>query len=520
MGKKIKVYSNLNFVNNNDGQAKKITIYVKNGIIDEISYNPPENGVEFIDCNNAFLIPGFVDGHGHMTHLGKNRFEVDLSSCKSEEDAIDKIDEFYKQNKSLKCILGGGWNQENWKPKSLPNNKKLSLKFPDIPVIMTRVDAHAVWVNKKGMELAKIDTNTSPPDGGEILIDDNQVTGILVDKAQSLIKNIIPNETIEDVKNWILEAQKICLSQGITEIHDAGINNIQYQAYLSLVKEDKLKIRVYAMANQELFEKGVNITNKNLFELRSVKLVSDGALGSRGAALIENYSDYETKGILILDRNKLKNLLKKAFDQNFQVCVHAIGDKANRELINAVEDVKESKSLPSDHRTRIEHAQIIKKDDLKRIFNNNIIASIQPVHCISDMYMAEDRLGSRIDDAYLWATLLDNKIKIMGGSDFPVEDCSPLIGIHAAVNRQKINYLPVDGWKPKEKLNIKEAVNMFTKHTAFGSFKENIKGEVLEGYMADFTLIDQNIFNLDHSKILNIKIMGTVVDGDLVYSTF
>ena len=516
----IKVYSNLNLINHDNGQAKQITIYVKNGVIDKISYIPPENGIDFIDCNNAFLIPGFVDGHGHMTHLGKTQFEVDLSTCDSEEDAIDKIDEFYKQNKSLKCILGGGWNQENWDTKSLPNNKKLSSKFPDIPVIMTRVDAHAVWVNKKGIELAGIDTNTISPDGGEILIDNNEVSGILVDKAQSLIKNVIPNETIEDVKNWIIEAQKICLSQGITEIHDAGINDIQYRAYLSLVKENKLKIRVYAMANQELFEKGVNIIDKHLFELRSVKLVSDGALGSRGAALIENYSDYDTKGILILDRSKLKNLLKKAFNKNFQVCVHAIGDKANRELINAVEDVRESKSLPSDHRTRIEHAQIIKKNDLKRIFKNNVIASIQPVHCISDMYMAEDRLGPRIEDAYLWDTLLQNKIKIMGGSDFPVEDCSPLIGIHAAVNRQKINYIPVNGWNSKEKLNIKEAVNMFTKYAAYGSFKENIKGEISEGYIADFTLIDQNIFDLDPSKILNIEILGTVVDGNLVYSTF
>ncbi len=516
----VKVYSNLNLVDHNSGQPKQITVYVKNGVIDKICNNPPENGVDFIDCNNAFLIPGFVDGHGHVTHLGKNQFEVDLSSCNSEEEAIDKIAEFYQQNKSLKCILGGGWNQENWETKSLPNNKKLSLKFPDIPVIMTRVDGHAVWVNKKTIELAGINLKTVTPSGGEILIYDNQVSGILVDKAQSLIKNVIPNETIDDVKNWILEAQKICLSQGITEVHDAGISDIQYQAYLSLVKEDKLKIRIYAMANQELFEKGVNITDKNLFELRSVKLVSDGALGSRGAALIENYSDYDTKGILILDRSKLKNLLKKAFNKNFQVCVHAIGDKANRELINAVEDVKESKSLPSDHRTRIEHAQIIKKNDLKRIFNNNVIASIQPVHCISDMYMAEDRLGDRIDDAYLWNTLLQNKIKIMGGSDFPVEDCSPLIGIHAAVNRQKINFLPVKGWKSKEKLNIKEAVNMFTKYAAYGSFKEKTKGEILEGYLADFTLIDQNIFDLDPSKILDIKILGTVVEGNLVYSNF
>tara|TARA_B100000686_G_scaffold190593_1_gene197261 strand:- start:2179 stop:3741 length:1563 start_codon:yes stop_codon:yes gene_type:complete len=520
MSSNTKIYSNLRIYDHNTNLPIKKTIYVEDGLISKISDEVLFQDQYVIDCNNSFLIPGFVDGHGHVAHMGKTQFEVDLSECNSEEDAIQKIYEFYDNNKSLKIIFGSGWNQEDWDAKTLPNNEKLSLKFPNIPVIMARVDAHALWVNKKTLEEAGINTDTPSPDGGDILIEDGKLTGILVDKAQRLVNKIIPSETLEDVKKWILKAQEICLSNGITEVHDAGISLIQYNAYLSLLKENKLKMRIYAMANQELFEKGISKQQKDLFELRSIKLVSDGALGSRGAALIEKYSDYDTKGILILDKSKLKNLFVKAFNEDFQVCIHAIGDKANKEVLEALETKEVIDVIPDDHRTRIEHAQIIKEDDIKKFFNNKVIASIQPVHCISDMYMAEVRLGSRVNDSYLWRSLLENKIKLMGGSDFPVEDCSPIIGIHAAVNRQKLNFLPTNGWQLKEKVNIKEAVDMFTKDAAYGSFKENMKGEIKKGFVADFTLLDQNIFEIDSTEILNTKILGTVVKGDLMYKNF
>ena len=515
-----KIYSNLNFPDPNTGESNPMTIYVKDGFIEKVTEEKLDVDVDYIDCHNSFIFPGFTDGHGHMTHLGKTQYEVDLSNCKSENDAILTIEKFYKENRNLEWIIGGGWNQEDWDKNKLPNNYKLSKKFSAIPVIMTRIDGHAMWVNKKAMGMAGINDETPNPEGGEILKENNEVTGILIDKAQSYMKDVMPKENLEDVKKWILEAQNICLSKGLTEVHDAGISSVQYESYLSLIKEGNLKIRVYGMANQEFFEEGVGITSEGLFELRSVKLVSDGALGSRGAALIEKYSDDDSNGILILDKLKMNELFKKAFNQNFQVCIHAIGDNANKELLDSFETIINEDIDLNNHRTRIEHAQIIKKEDIKRISNLNIIASVQPVHCISDMFMAELRLGDRTKDSYLWKTLLDNQIEIMGGSDFPVEDSSPLVGIHAAVNRQKINFIPENGWEPKEKLTIYESVKMFTEDPAFGSFKENLKGKIAAGYMADFTLLDRNIYKINTDEILESKIVGTIVDGEMVYKDF
>ena len=275
------------------------------------------------------------------------------------------------------------------------------------------------------------------------------------------------------------------------------------------------------MANQELFENNVSKFKSELFELKSVKLVADGALGSNGAALIEKYQDSDTYGILILDKNKLKNLFSKAFKESFQVCIHAIGDKANREVVLALREVLEnSNDHQFDHRTRIEHAQIIKEEDLKEISDLNVIASVQPMHCISDMHMAEERLGSRVKDSYLWKTLINNNILLIGGSDFPVENSSPLMGIYAAVNRTKFNNSPYGGWQPKEILNLKEALEMYTKNTAYGSFKENFKGNIEIGKIADFTLIDRDISLLSNHDVLECKISGTIVNGEMVYKDF
>jgi len=275
------------------------------------------------------------------------------------------------------------------------------------------------------------------------------------------------------------------------------------------------------MANQELFENNVSKFKSELFELKSVKLVADGALGSNGAALIEKYQDSDTYGILILDKNKLKNLFLKAFKENFQVCIHAIGDKANREVVLALREVLGNSDQDQfDHRTRIEHAQIIKEEDIKEISDLNIIASVQPMHCISDMDMAEERLGERIKDSYLWKTLIDNNILLIGGSDFPVEDSSPLMGIYAAVNRTKFDDTPSGGWQPKELLNLKEALEIYTKNTAYGSFKENVKGNIEIGKIADFTLIDRDISLLSNHDVLECKISGTIVNGEMVYQDF
>ena len=516
------LYSNVNFIDIDKFESYEANLLVEDGVVADIGCNKNyDKNINVIDCSYLFMLPGFVDSHGHMTHLGKNQYEVDLRDCKSEFEVVKKIKNFLELNNNLFWINGGGWNQENFETKSLPDNEYLSINFPDIPITLSRIDGHATWCNKKALDMANIQEYTPAPDGGEILKEDGLLTGILVDKAQQLIRNIIPKDNIDDVKKWILKAQEICLSKGLTEVHDAGISSIQFDAYKELINENKLKIRVYAMANQELFENKVSKYKSDLFELRSVKLVADGALGSNGAALIEQYQNLETYGILILDKNKLKTLFSQAFSQDFQVCIHAIGDKANREIVYALREVFENSDYDQfDLRTRIEHAQIIKARDIKEISELNIITSVQPMHCISDMYMAEERLGERIEDSYLWKTLIDNNILLIGGSDFPVEDSSPLMGIYAAVNRTKFDDTPSGGWQPKELLNLKEALEMYTKNTAYGSFKEKIKGNIEIGHIADFTLIDRNIITLPNVDILKCKISATIVNGEMVYKDF
>ena len=516
------LYSNINIFDIDKFGSYESNLLAEDGVVTNIGNKKNyDKKTEVIDCSNLFMLPGLVDSHGHMTHLGKNQYEVDLRDCKSEYEVVQKIKNFLDLNNNLSWINGGGWNQENFDIKSLPDNKYLSVNFPDIPVTLTRIDGHAIWCNKKALDMANIQEYTLVPDGGEILKKDGSLTGILVDKAQQLIRNIIPTDNINDVKRWILRAQKICLSKGLTEVHDAGISSIQFDAYKELINEGKLKIRVYAMANQELFENNVSKYKSELFELRSVKLIADGALGSNGAALIEKYQDLDTSGILILEKNKLKTLFLKAFKDDFQVCIHAIGDKANREVVLALREVlNESGRYKFDHRTRIEHAQIIKEEEIYEISDLNIIASVQPMHCISDMHMAEERLGERIKDSYLWKTLIDNNILLIGGSDFPVENPSPLMGIYAAVNRTKFNNTPYGGWQPKELLNLKEALEIYTKNTAYGSFKENVKGNIEIGQIADFTLIDRDISLLSNKDILKCKIVATIVNGEMVYKDF
>ena len=516
------LYSNINICDIDKFESYETNLLIEDGVVSDIGRSINyDKYTEVIDLRNFYMLPGLVDSHGHMTHLGKNQYEVDLRDCKSEYEVVNKIKNFLDLNNNLLWINGGGWNQENFDTKLLPDNKYLSINFPNIPVTLSRIDGHAIWCNKKALDMANIHEDTPVPDGGEILKKDGLLTGILVDKAQQLIRNIIPSESIEDVKKWILKAQEVCLSNGLTEVHDAGISSIQFDAYKELINDGKLKIRVYAMANQELFENNVSKYKSELFELRSVKLVADGALGSNGAALIDQYQNLDTYGILILDKNKLKTLFSQAFKEDFQVCIHAIGDKTNREIVRALREVLGNSDQDQfDHRTRIEHAQIIKEEDIKEISDLNIIASVQPMHCISDMDMAEERLGERIKDSYLWKTLIDNNILLIGGSDFPVEDSSPLMGIYAAVNRTKFNNIPYGGWQPKELLNLKEALEMYTKNTAYGSFKENLKGNIEIGHIADFTFIDRDISSLPNSDILKCKISATMVNGEMVYKDF
>ena len=357
------LYSNINIFDIDKFDSYETNLLIEDGVVSDIGRNINyDKKTEVIDLRNFYMLPGLVDSHGHMTHLGKNQYEVDLRDCKSEFEVVEKIKTFLDLNNNLSWVNGGGWNQEKFDIKLLPDNKYLSMNFPDIPVTLSRIDGHAIWCNKKALDMANIQEDTPVPDGGEILKKDGLLTGILVDKAQQLIWDIIPSESIDDVKKWILKAQEICLSKGLTEVHDAGISSIQFDAYKELINENKLKIRVYAMANQELFENNVSKYKSELFELKSVKLVADGALGSNGAALIDKYQGSDTYGILILDKNKLKTLFSKAFNNDFQVCIHAIGDKANREVVLALRETLENyNDYQFDHRTRIEHAQIIKK---------------------------------------------------------------------------------------------------------------------------------------------------------------
>lgn len=482
-------------------------------------------GTKVIDLYGKTVVPGFIDAHVHFFSYGSSLKELNFVGTKSISEILEIVKKNLPNYKKGEWITGHGWDHEDWEKKEFPTYKEISEITPENPVYFTRVDGHAGWANKKAMEIAGITKETKDPPGGKIIRDERgEPTGVFIDSAQDLIEKHIPPKSKEWKKDAILKAQEECIKLGLTEVHEAGTPEDILEIYRELLKEGKLKLRIYAMlSGVEHFERYIGkapvIREGGKLTVRSVKLFMDGALGSKGAALFEPYSDDPGNyGLLLMDENKLYEITKKALKNGYQVCVHAIGDKANFLVLNAFERAIKETGI-KDHRLRIEHAQVVRPEDMNRFSDLGVIPSMQPTHATSDMYWAEKRLGiERAKGAYAWKSIMKKGAKIAGGSDFPVENPNPLWGFFAAITRCDHTGWPEGGWHPDEKMTREEALRCFTVNAAYSAFEENIKGVLKPGMLADFVVLSKDIMTIPEMEILKTEVVMTVIGGEIVYS--
>ena len=473
---------------------------------------------KILDLQKLPVYPGFIDSHCHFIKLGLSLQQVDLKGTRSFEEVLNRVQD-YSKNKKLKAILGRGWDQNDWKDKSLPNKSKLDSLFPDIPVALRRIDGHALLVNQKALDMAGINKKTKIK-GGTIIKNNGTLTGVLVDSPMSLVTSILPKPSLNEKIKALKNAEKIAFENGLTTVSIAGIDKDDIYLIDSLQKTGDLEIRVYAMIsnnkdNMEHFlSKGPIRTDK--LNVRSFKVYADGALGSRGAALKAPYSDLKShRGEFITPKDSLERLAYMLSTTPFQMNTHAIGDDANRTILEAY---NKALIFSNDPRWRIEHAQVIDTADIS-LFNRKIIPSVQPTHATSDMYWAEERIGSsRLDGAYAYKKLLDMSGRISLGTDFPVEEVSPLLTFFAAVARQDKNLYPEGGYLSKNKLSRMEALSGMTEWGAYANFEEDQKGSIEVGKVADFIILDRDIILEKESNILKTRIVATLLNGNIVYS--
>lgn len=495
-------------------------IAIKDGLFHEIGTNEIINkyySKELINLNGSTILPGLIDAHCHFYGLGLNQQVINLTGTLSFEEVLSKL----KLNSSINntVIKGRGWDQNDWEVKQFPEKSELDRLYPDIPVVLERIDGHAYLVNQKALDLAKI-TNDTKSNNGTIVKNSGKITGVLVDGPMSLIDNILPELSIYEKEQALLNAQKICFENGLTTVDDAGLSKEIILLIDSLQKKKELKIRIYAMISNSknnldyFLEKGPIKTPQ--LNVSSVKVYGDGALGSRGATLKKPYHDDPSNyGKLITKPDDIKNLASRIAKANFQMNTHAIGDSTVKLLIDTYSKVLENKKDP---RWRIEHSQIIDLKDIEG-FNSKILPSVQPTHATSDMYWAEDRVGpNRIKGAYAYKGLL-NKSKVIGlGTDFPVEKVNPFHTFYAAISRKDLNGYPENGFEFKNALSRKETLKGMTIWAAYLNFEENEKGSIEKGKLADFIIIDRDIMNIEVEETYKTKVLKTFISGDLVYS--
>ena len=476
------------------------------------------NAKKVLDLQKLPVYPGFIDSHCHFLKLGLSLQQVDLKGTRSFEEVLNRVKD-YSKNKELRAIIGRGWDQNDWKNKSLPNKFILDSLFPDIPVALKRIDGHALLVNQKALDMAGINNNTKIK-GGTIIKNNGRLTGVLVDSPISMVTSILPKPSMEDKIKALKDAEKIAFENGLTTVSVAGVDKEDIYLIDSLQKAGELQIRVYAMISNNKENMNHFLTNgpikKNKLNVSSFKIYADGALGSRGAALKAPYSDLRShRGEFITSKDSLEKLAYMLATTPFQMNTHAIGDDANRTILEAY---NKALIFSNDPRWRIEHAQIIDTSDIS-LFNRKIIPSVQPTHATSDMYWAEERIGAkRLEGAYAYKKLLDMSGRIALGTDFPVEEVSPLLTFFAAVARQDENLFPEGGYLHKNKLSRIEALSGMTKWGAYANFEEDQKGSIEVGKVADFVILDRDILFVKESNILKTRIVATLLNGNIVYS--
>lgn len=471
-----------------------------------------------IDAQGKALYPGFIDAHTHFYRYALGLHSANLVGTGSWQEILDKLTAFAVKNKEG-WLTGRGWDQNDWAVKEFPSKEKLDELFPDRPVVLTRIDGHAAIANAKALEIAGVQAGLQLA-GGVVETRNGGLTGILIDNAVRLVSSKIPNPSVNDIKEVLMAAQKNCFAVGLTTVDDCGLDYRQALLMDSLQKTGALHMRVYAMLSDAeanynyLFAKGKLKTDR--ISIRSFKVYADGALGSRGACLLEPYSDRPgQQGFLLSSQAHFDSAARIISEKGFQMCTHAIGDSGNRTMLNIYAKYLKGKN---DLRWRIEHAQVVNEQDFSLFGAYAIIPSVQPTHATSDMYWAADRLGpTRVKGAYAYKQLLDQNGWIPLGTDFPVEDISPLKTFYAAAVRKDAKGWPAGGYQMENGLSRQQALRGMTIWAARSNFEEGEKGSLEKGKFADFILLDQDLMKIDAAAILQAKVTATYLNGELVY---
>ena len=484
-----------------------------------------------IDLGGRTVFPGFIDAHAHLLGLGNLLRRVNLAGSTSYDEVIARVKAFSKDVKPGEWILGRGWDQTRWPGREFPTHDALSRAFPNNPVVLDRIDGHAILANAKAMDLARVTAATTDPAGGRIIrLASGAPSGVFVDNAEDLIGRAIPASTRADTRKAILAAIAEANRWGLTGIHDAGASAETIGIYEELAKAGNYNLRNYVMlsdpgapalpgrVNPYLRRGPQSALYDGHLWIRAIKLYADGALGSRGAALLAPYADEPTNsGLLVSTPDHIRSMAASGLRSGFQVNIHAIGDRGNRIALDAIEWALGL--VPrANHRFRIEHAQVVSPEDIPRFAKLGVIPSMQPTHQTSDMGWAETRVGpQRIRGAYAWRSLLKTGVIIPSGTDFPVEEVNPLLTFHAAVTRQDPNNLPPGGWYPEQKMTREEALQSMTIWPAYAGFQESVLGSLTPGKYADFVVLDRDIMRIPDTEILGTRVVSTWIGGKRVY---
>lgn len=487
------------------------------GSNDEIvkTYTAKEN----VDAKGNTICPGFIDAHAHFVGYGKALFEVNLFNCKTWQEVLQRIETFAKTADTKKWLIGRGWDQNLFPDKKFPTNEELNKLYPNIPILLTRVDGHAAIANAKALALAEVKPNTTLI-GGVVETINNQLTGLLIDNGVDLVSSKIPTATKQDFEKWLTHAQQKCFEQGLTTITDCGLMVDDVQKIDDLQKSQKLKMKLYVMLSDDkmnydvYLKKGVYKTDK-LF-VKGFKVYADGALGSRGACLLQHYTDNPNwMGFLLNSHAHFDSVANVLSNTEFQMCTHAIGDSANREVLNIYRKYLQQNN---DKRWRIEHAQVVNEKDFNLFGISSIIPSVQPTHATSDMYWAAERLGNaRIKGGYAYQQLLKQNGWLPLGTDFPIEDISPFKTFLAAVFRKDANGFPATGFQMENALTKEQAIRGMTIWAAKANFLEKETGSLQVGKKADFILLDKDLMLITEKEVLQTKVLATWVDGEKVF---
>ena len=477
------------------------------------------SGKEMVDAKGMAIYPGLIDAHAHFVGYGQSLFAVDLFGCTSMDDVVERVKKFSLAHPDEKWIKGRGWDQNKFPGKAYPSNDTLNTLFPTTPVLLERVDGHAAIANAKALELASVMPGQKLT-GGEIETKNGKLTGILIDNAVDLVASKIPPPSKADYEKWLLAAQQKCFTQGLTTITDCGLNYRDVEMIDALQKEGKLNMRLYVMLSDDeenfkrYIDKGPYKTDK--LYVKGIKVYADGALGSRGACLLQPYNDKAGwYGFLLRDKKHYDSLAAALANTEFQMCTHAIGDSANREILNIYNKYLKGKN---DKRWRIEHAQVINPNDFALFGNTSVVPSVQPTHATSDMYWAAERLGNeRIKGAYAYKQLLQQNGWLPLGTDFPVEDISPFKTFLAAVYRRDAKGWPETGFQTENALTKEEAIKGMTIWAAKADFLEKETGSIEAGKKADFIILDKDLMKVDEKDVLATKVIATYSGGKKVY---